>query len=219
MSTGRNYRVLTAEKRHLFTVKENLGQEMRANFMGGMLGQQGSAFGLGSATMGRSTFVWTVHDPAGTPRGRITFQISGYHAVSVLTDSAGVPVLQVDVNRGLVGGLTATAALPDGRPMFQTHGNLIRHNFSILDPSGRELAKIHEAWASVRDTYSLDLVANVDPLGPLDLRHPHRPREGSEVSLQRSTRGPAPRADGGPSLAQPGDLPILSAVRSDGAAP
>ena len=140
---------------------------MRANFMGGMLGQQGSAFGLGSATMGRSTFVWTVHDPAGTPRGRITFQLSGYHAVSVLTDSAGVPVLQVDVNRGLVGGLTATAALPDGRPMFQTHGNLIRHNFSILDPSGRELAKIHEAWASVRDTYSLDLVANVDPLGPL----------------------------------------------------
>jgi len=162
---GRNYRVLNAEKRHLFTVKENLGQEISSNFMGGMLGNQGS--GLGSTAFVQRTLAWTVHDGAGNLRGNIAFQISGYHATSTLTDAAGTPLLVVNVERGLVGGMTATAALPDGRPMFQTKGNLIHHNFSILDPAGREVAKIHEAWASVRDTYSLDLVAPVEPLAPL----------------------------------------------------
>ena len=162
---GRSYRVLNAEKRHLFTVKENMGQEMRSNFMGGLLQNQSS--GLGGTAFGQRTLAWTVHDAAGNLRGNIAFQIAGYHAMSTLTDGAGTPLLVVNVERGLVGGLTATAALPDGRPMFQTKGNLIHHNFSILDPAGKELAKIHEAWASIRDTYSLDLVAPVDPLGAL----------------------------------------------------
>ncbi|HTS33370.1 MAG TPA: zinc ribbon domain-containing protein [Thermoplasmata archaeon] len=164
---GRSYRVLNAAKQPLFTVKENFGQEMRSNLLGGVFGQQGPSLGLGSTALGRRTLAWTVHDGAGALRGNITFQISGYHALSTLTDSAGAPVLVVNVDRGLVGGLTATAASPDGRPLYQAKGNLIHHNFSITDPGGHELAKIHEAWASVRDTYSLDLVANVDPLGPL----------------------------------------------------
>ncbi|MGP8072640.1 MAG: zinc-ribbon domain-containing protein [Thermoplasmata archaeon] len=167
LAAGRSYRILTPEKRHLFTVKENFGQEMRSNFMGGMLGNQGGALGLGSTAFNHRTFAWTVHDAAGALRANITFQVSGYHATSTLADTAGSPILVVNVDRGLVGGLTATAVLPDGRPLFQTKGNLIHHNFSILDPSGRELAKIHEAWASVRDTYNLDLVAPVDPLGAL----------------------------------------------------
>ncbi|MGD0249395.1 MAG: hypothetical protein ABSB97_00655 [Thermoplasmata archaeon] len=162
---GRSYRVLNGEKRHLFTVKENVGQEMRSNFMGGLLGQQSS--GLGSIGMGQRTYLWTVHDSGGNARGNISFQISGYHAVSTLADAAGTPIFMANVDRGLVGGLTATAAFPDGRPLFQTHGNLLRHNFSILDPSGKEIAKIHEAMVSIRDTYNLDLVGNIDPLYPL----------------------------------------------------
>jgi uncharacterized protein YxjI len=164
---GRNYRVLNAEKRPLFTVKENFGQEMRSNLLGGMLGQSGSNFGLGSTALNRQTMAWTIHDSAGGQRASITFQISGYHVVSTLTEASGTPLQVVTVDRGLVGGLTAMAALPDGRPLFQSKGNLIHHNFAILDATGREVAKIHEAWASVRDTYSLDLVAPVDPLGPL----------------------------------------------------
>jgi hypothetical protein len=163
VSGGRSYRVLNGEKRHLLTVKENFGQEMRSNFMGGML-QQNTGFGIGRLGMGTQTFAWTVLDSAGTLRGHITIQLSGYSASSTLADAAGNPLLLVNVNRGMVGGLTATAAAPDGRPMFQTQGNQIRHNFSVHDPTGREVAKIHEAWASVRDTYALDLLGNVDPL-------------------------------------------------------
>jgi hypothetical protein len=163
ISGGRNYRVLNHEKRHLFTVKENLGQELRANFLGG-LGQQGSGFHLGPGTR---TFLWTVLDSAGSPHATITIQVRGFNAVSTLADSAGAPILGVNVDRGMVGGLTATAAYPDGRTMLQTRGNLIRHSFSVHDPAGQEVAKIHEAFASVRDTYNLDLVGNVDPLYPL----------------------------------------------------
>jgi uncharacterized protein YxjI len=156
---GQSYRVLNPQKDHLFTVKENVGQEMRANFLGGA--------SIGGVQLGHRTFLWTVHDAAGAARGSISFEISGFHAVSTLADAGGTPLLVVNVDRGFAGGLTATAAYPDGRPMLQTKGNLIRHNFSILDGSGIEVAKIHEAMVSVRDTYNLDLVGAVDPLYPL----------------------------------------------------
>lgn len=166
ISGGRNYRILNQEKRHLFTVKESLGQELRANFLGGG-GQQGSGFHLGGIALGTRTFAWAVLDSTGNQAGGITIQVRGFNAVSTLADSTGAPVLSVNVDRGMVGGLTATAAFPDGHAMFQARGNLMRHNFSIHEPSGQEVAKIHEAWASVRDTYNLDLVGNVDPLSVL----------------------------------------------------
>jgi hypothetical protein len=166
ISAGRNYRVLNMEKRHLFTVREEIRQEMRSNFLGGF-GQQQTGFHLGPVALGTQTFLWTVADSSGNARGTISIQVTGFHAISTLVDSAGVPLLTVNVERGLTGGLTATAAFPDGRPMFQVKGNTIRHNFSIHDPSGVEVAKIHEAWASVRDTYNLDIVGSVDPLFPL----------------------------------------------------
>lgn len=165
-SFGRNYRVLDREKRHLFTVREDVGQELRANLFGGM-GSQASGFHLGPAFGGTRSFTWTVLDSAGTPRGTITIQVSRGNAVSTLADSTGASVLAVNVQRGGLGGMVATAAFPDGRPMYEAKGNLIHHNFSIHDPSGREVAKIHEAFVSVRDTYSLDVVGNVDPLLPL----------------------------------------------------
>jgi hypothetical protein len=162
-TAGRNYRILDAEKHHLFTVRENVRQELRANFLGGM-GQSGGGFRVGPFGTASRTFAWTVLDATGNARGTITIQLSGYTATSTLADVTGAPVLAIQVERGLAGGMTATAAYPDGHAMFQAKGNLIRHNFSILDPAGAEVAKIHEAWASVRDTYNLDLVGNADPL-------------------------------------------------------
>jgi uncharacterized protein YxjI len=37
----------------------------------------------------------------------------------------------------------------------------------IKDPGGRDLAKVHEAWVAVRDTYNVDMMGNIDPLYPL----------------------------------------------------
>jgi uncharacterized protein YxjI len=166
VSGGRNYRVLNHEKRHLFSARENLGEELRANLLGGM-GAPSIASGLGRFPPVTRTFPWTVLDAAGNVRGSIVIQMTGMTAVSMLTDSTGVPILTVQVARSTFGGLTASATYPDGRPMLEARGNLIHHNFSIHDASGREVAKIHEAFASIRDTYNLDLVGNVDPLYPL----------------------------------------------------
>jgi hypothetical protein len=165
VSAGRNYRVLDREKHHLFTVKEDLRQELRANFLSGM--GQGPGFRMGPIALGTRTSSWTILDSAENPRGVITIQVAGYNAVSTLADAAGTPLLAITVARGMVGGLTATAALPGGPAILQARGNLLRHNFSIQDPAGQEVAKIHEAWASVRDSYNLDLVGNADPLAIL----------------------------------------------------
>jgi len=166
LSGGRSYRVLDHEKRHLFTVKENLAQELMANaFRGRTAPQNGLHFGRVEAPA--RTALWTVADRAGTPQGAITIQFAGNVASSTLSDSAGAAVLGVSVERSMMGGLTATAAFPDGRAMLRTHGNLLRHNFQIQDAAGREVAKVHEGFVSIRDAYHLDLVGDVDPLSPL----------------------------------------------------
>jgi zinc-ribbon domain len=166
IGAGHSYRVLDREKRHLFTVKEDLGGELRANFLGRM-GQQQPGFYLGRLGPVTRTFSWWVVDGAGNVQGTITIQLSGRTAVSALSDANGAPVFAVSVDRGMMGGMTATAAYPDGRAMLEAKGNLMHHSFSIHDASGREVAKIHEAWASVRDTYTLDLVGEVDPVYPV----------------------------------------------------
>jgi hypothetical protein len=166
LSGGRSYRVLDREKRHLFTVQEDVRNELMANFLRRVPGA-GGGLGLGRLVPGSRTFAWMVLDPSGTAQAAISIQMSGNSAVSTLTDASGAPILAVEVQRSFVGGMTATAAHPDGRPLLSAQGNLIRHNFSIKDPQGAEVAKIHEAWASLRDSYNLELVGNTDPLVPL----------------------------------------------------
>jgi hypothetical protein len=166
LSMGRNYRVLSHDKRHLFTVRENAGQDLWANaFQNRPAPQGGLLFGL----MGPPTrsFTWSIDDAAGNPRGAIQITEHGNSAASTVVDAAGTPVLAVHIQRGMMGGLTAVAAFPDGRTMFETKGNMLRHTFEIHDPSGTEVAKVHEAFVSVRDTYNLDILGNVDPLCPL----------------------------------------------------
>jgi len=156
LSGARVYQVLTHEKRHLFTLRENSQQEMMARSQGGA-----------PAGIGSRVFIWSVVDPSGTVQGAVSIQETGNAAVSTVADASGKAILAVNVQRGMAGGLNAMAAFPDGRPMFTAKGNLMRHNFSIHDPTGAEVAKIHEAWASVHDTYSLVLTGSVDPVCPL----------------------------------------------------
>jgi hypothetical protein len=163
LSGGRNYRVLSHDKRHLFTVKENVGQELWANmFQNRPAPQSGVYFGV--MTPSTRTFMWSVEDQSGQLRGVIQIQVHGNSTVSTVVDAGGAPVVAVQVQRGMMGGLTATAALPDGRTKYETKGNQLRHNFTIHDSSGAAVAKIHEAFVSVRDTYNLDLEGAGDPL-------------------------------------------------------
>jgi uncharacterized protein YxjI len=164
LSGGRNYRVMNHEKRHLFTVREGRVQALTTDLLGGMRMREGLTLNVGGRPL---SYSWTVADAPGNPQGAIAIEVQGNTAVSTLSDATGAPVLSIRVQRGMMGGLTATAASSDGRTLLEAKGNLLHHNFSIHDASGAEVAKIHEAWASVRDTYNLDLTGNTDPLFPL----------------------------------------------------
>jgi hypothetical protein len=154
MSGSRVYQVLTHEKRGLFTMREDLQKEM-------LVSLQNAASSVG---LGPLTHVWSIVNPSGSVEGRVAIQERGRVALSTVIDSNNAPVIVINVDRGMAGGLTANAAFPDGRPMLSTKGNTLRHNFSIHGPSGEEVAKIHEAWVSVHDAYGLELLGSADPL-------------------------------------------------------
>lgn len=168
-SWGRAYTVMTHEKRPLFTLRENAGQELWASVGQNAMQAPSSSrlFGL----MGRpaKSSIWSIEDVQRGVRGALEVQDHGSATVSTLVDSAGAQILAVHVQRGGLGELTAIATFPDGQPMYGTKGNLMRHSFTVHAPNGAEVAKIHEAFASVHDSYNLDLVAPVDPLSPLVL--------------------------------------------------
>jgi len=166
LTGGWCYRVLDQEKRLLFTARESRAEAISENLFAGIRLFAG----------GTLAFHWVLSDAAGNARGLITVEVTSAGEVSTLSDSTGAPLLTVTIGRTTRGGarvyvvthgFTATATLPDGRRWLEAKGNLMRHDFSIQDLSGTEVAKIHEAWASVRDSYNLDLVGNVDPLYPL----------------------------------------------------
>ncbi len=162
----RNYRVLDHEKHHRLTVRENSAEEMEAREAMPAAGPP-LGFHWGRSEPPTRVFVWSVADPSGAEQGRILVREHGNSIVANLLDGSGQPVLAVRVDRGGMGGLDAKAVYPDGRTMFEARGNLLRHSFAIHDGTGAEVAKIHEAFVSVRDTFHLDVLGSIDPLYPL----------------------------------------------------
>lgn len=115
VAAGHSYRVLNHEKQHLFTVKEDVGGDLRANFLG-RLGQQQPGFYLGRIGPITRTFSWWVVDSTGNVQGTIAIQLGRTTAVSALSDSTGAPVLAVSVERGMMGVLPRRRPTPMGEP-------------------------------------------------------------------------------------------------------
>jgi uncharacterized protein YxjI len=165
LSLGHSYRVMDAGKNHLFTVRGDVGQNLGSNALSGLLGGSGSYLGR---MAGRSVnMTYSLVNAQGAVLGSIQKEGGANRSQFTLMDSAGQRCVVVTLERGLMGGITAAAVSPDGRPMLQTEGNLVRHNFTIKDPGGTDLAKVHEAWVAVRDTYNIDMLGSIDPLYPL----------------------------------------------------
>ena len=165
LSFGHSYRVMDAGKNHLFTVRGDAGQNLSGNALGNLLGGSGSYLGRMAARSVSMTY--SLVNAQGAVLGSIQKEGGANHSQFTLTDSTGQRCVVVTLERGLMGGITATAVSPDGRPILQSGGNLVRHNFMIKDPGGRDLAKVHEAWVAVRDTYGVDMIGSIDPLYPL----------------------------------------------------
>jgi hypothetical protein len=158
-----SYRVMDHEKRPLFSVGENVRaerQEMWGRFMQPAIPTN---FQVNWGPRAPPVSYWVVDDAGGNARAALALNVHGGGAVATLSDMAGAPLLAIQVTRGLA-SITAQATTADGRPVLEARGNLFHHNFSLHDGSGGEVAKIHESYVSMRDTYNLDLVGPVDPV-------------------------------------------------------
>ena len=165
ISLGHSYRVMDAEKSHLFTIQGNARQNISGNTLGGLVGGSDSYLGR---MMARSVdMTYTLTDARGTTYGTVAKQGGANQSSFTLVDSQGKPYVVVNLQRSLMGGITAAALDPNGQPMLSTSGNLMRHNFVIKDAQGRDQAKVHEAWVAIRDTYNVDMLGEMSPLYPL----------------------------------------------------
>lgn len=169
-----SYRILDGEKRHLCSFGENLHAEREALvqqiFHPAPNPSSGSRIQVHWGTTGFSrTWFWVVEDAGGNIRGTITLQESGPRGLSTVADPSGSPVLAVQTHRSGFETLEASASAPDGRPTLEARGKLLHHDFGIFAPGGGEVARVHEAWVSARDTFAVDLVGPADPLAVLVL--------------------------------------------------
>jgi len=162
-----SYRVMDHEKRHLFSLGENVAAELQANwnsfFQPAQPGQPRFQVHWGPGPARTVSNFWGVEDAHGNLVGALALEVLGGQAVVTLSEAGGAPVLTVHVNRGMM-SIEARATAPDGRPLLEARGGLVHHNFSIHDALGTEVAKIHESYVSVRDSYEVDLVGPVDPV-------------------------------------------------------
>jgi len=165
LSLGHSYRVMDPEKNPLFTVQGNASQNLKANLLGSLAGGSDSYFGRMEARSGEMSYA--LSNAQGQVLGTIRKQGGANRSTFTMADASGQPWVVVSLERGLMGGITATAVGGDGRPILQTSGSLLGHTFAIQDPQGGDQAKVHEAWVAVRDTYGIDIVGNIDPIYPL----------------------------------------------------
>ncbi len=165
-----SYRVLDAAKRPLLALGEDYGAERSAWSQQVRTAWESRPAGV---TWGRSPFeatsFWIIEDPSRTPRGSVVLRHSGRRGECVVSGPGGAPEFVVRIEPSGLAGLAATALAPDGRPILESKGNLFHHEFGLHDASGAEVVKVHEAWVSARDTFSVDLTGPVDPMAAIVL--------------------------------------------------
>jgi hypothetical protein len=165
-----SYRVLDGQKRHLCSFGEDWPAE-RAAVVQRLFHPPQPPPGSHLVTWGpvESLAYWVIDDGAGQLRGTVALDARGTKGQATVCDATGAPSFIVQTSRSGLSKLDATVVSPDGRPMLEARGGVLQHNFSIHDAAGIEVAQVHEAWASARDTYAVDVVGSADPLGVLML--------------------------------------------------
>jgi len=168
-----NYRVLGSDGALLFSVRGNPVQDV-VETMGAFRGNPAPPGG--EPTWLREippvTVNWDILTPSAVPWGKIVARYApvkqrlGYRMQPTFTvfDSDSRALLSVQQDPSGLAEVGATARFPDGRVMFTGRGSVFRFSFSLRSPEGEVVGRVHEAKLSLRDSYSLDLVGNVEPL-------------------------------------------------------
>ncbi len=116
-------------------------------------------------------FDWTISDARGVEWGSIRGALSsaGFH-LNLACSAAGPtgrPLVLVEAQLRALGRLPAVAKSPDGRVLFSSPANALRHDYLLVGPSGAEVGRVHRKWARWEGSYNLELSEGVDPLAAL----------------------------------------------------
>lgn len=166
IALAHTYRVLDRENHHLFTVRETAHRDPSMTF-GAPIGQPHLGVQRVQVGPGEHDSEWAILGVDSTPVGTITIREKSGHAVCSVADAGGSARLFVDIEHSGMDKIAAKAETAQGEFLFQAHGTEFTHNFPLLGADGREVAKVHEAWASVRDSFGVEITGAVDPFSPL----------------------------------------------------
>jgi uncharacterized protein YxjI len=129
------------------------GQNARGQMIEGAVGGY-----LGRYAARSMNYTYTVKDPAGNLGFEIRKSGGGNHSQFQVVDPfLGTAVGVIELKRSLMGGLDATWVAPGGQPLMRTKGSILRRQYEIVGPDGREMGHVRHKILAVRDVWELEL--------------------------------------------------------------
>lgn len=153
--------VMDAADGPLFTLVNEAPRPAATFWMGRRPPRRPAGFGVGQAQP------WGLVDLQGASQGTLVVERSGVSLHATLVDPSNAPVLTVLVQAEGFGGYAATMALPSGTVLLTASGKLYHGEQAIVGPAGTMAARMHRPTLSVGETFSVDLLGDAEPLGPL----------------------------------------------------
>jgi uncharacterized protein YxjI len=157
MSLGKNYDVMDGNQTPLCRIGLDAGQNVSGQMLGSAIGSIAGGY-IGRYAARSMNYTYTVKDPAGNLGLEIRKTGGGNHSQFQVVDPFGnIPVGLIDLKRSLLGGLHATWIAPAGQPLMVTKGNILRRQYAITGPDGREIGWVRHKILAIRDVWQLEL--------------------------------------------------------------
>jgi uncharacterized protein YxjI len=164
LSLGKNYDVMDPNQQVLCHVGLDAGQNVGGEVVKGAIASIAGDY-LGRYAARDMTYTYRVTDAAGNLALEIRKGAGANQArFDVFDPLTNVPVGSIQLRRSLIGGLQATWLAPNGQPLMQTQGNVIRRTYAIRGPDGREIGRVRHKILAIRDVWQLEFGAGTNHL-------------------------------------------------------
>jgi len=164
LSFGKNYDVMDQNKNVLCKIGMDAGQNVKGAVVGSLVAQVGGDY-LGRYAQRSLKYTYIVRDAQGTPALEIRKEPGGNTADFRIVDPTTNALLgSIHMKRSIFGGLKATWITPDGQPVIQSKGNIIRRKYEMVAPNGQSLGRVRHKILAIRDVWQLELEAQANHL-------------------------------------------------------
>ncbi len=157
MQLGKNYTVMDSNQNPLCYVR----LDWKSNMAGNMLSS------IGGRMVGRMMkYTYAVSDSSNQPALEIRKGPGSFKSYfDIVEPESSEKIGGIGLKRSLIGGMQAEWQDPQsGQPLIRTQGNVIRRQYSMVDPSGNEIATVRHKIAAIRDVWKLDIKGGTNHL-------------------------------------------------------